>query len=294
MIAVLTGGDFSEREASLATCTVVTQTLESLNRPYTVIDLKEKDWQAQLSAIQPEVAFIAMHGTFAEDGQLQRILEGKGVSYTGSSAAVSELAFDKHRTKEVVAQLGIAVPRQFCREEALGNLPVVLKPNADGSSVGVSVVRSAEAFPEVPDNYLIEEMITGREFSVAVIDDGGAARALPAIEITYPGEFFDYQAKYESGGAVEVCPADIPQELEGALGQLSVQVYKALGVSQYARIDWIVRDGRPYFLEINTVPGMTPTSLINKELEAAGIPFEGFISDLLLHAADPKKDLAIQ
>ncbi len=290
MIVVLTGGKSSEREVSLATANNVSTSLDKLSKEYKAIDIAQSGWLDKLVRLNPSTVFIALHGTFAEDGELQKILESIHIKFTGSSSAVSKLCFDKKLTKEKVKNIGIVVPQDlnFSQLESNEFIPVVIKPNKEGSSIGVSIVKTKEKLKSaiqdvrlLTDDILIEEYIKGRELSCGVIDTFGQIQALPIIEIKPKSEFFDYKAKYTPGGSEEICPADLDNEFARKIQDQSISIFKKLKIRQYARVDWILKNNTPYFLEINTLPGMTNTSLINQELEVAGITLEQFISSLI-------------
>lgn len=289
MICVLTGGHSSERQVSLNTAKTVESSLDNLGIEFQVIDIADKDWLEIVKSNEPSVCILAVHGTFAEDGELQKILEQNDISFTGSSSDVAKKAFNKRESKNLAATLGITVPKEFSIDSIpTGVFPLVVKPNQEGSSFGVSIVndsnelnmaiKAALAFDQT---VLIEEYVDGREFSCGVIDVFGKVEALPVIEIEPSSQFFDYSSKYTEGLAVETCPANIGTELAEVIRSLSLKVYKNLGLRQYGRVDWIARNDQPYFLEINTLPGLTHTSLINKELSAAGISFDKFIEELI-------------
>jgi D-alanine-D-alanine ligase len=287
MVTVLTGGESEEREVSLSTAKTICASLKNLGLPYVLIDIKDTDWLDQLNASNPDVAFIAVHGTFGEDGTLQAILEDNCIRHTGASAKVASITFDKRKTKEALGQTRVTVAREFALPiDAF--VPVVVKPNAQGSSVGVSIVTQVHDLdPAIslastfgPD-ILIEEFIAGRELSCAVIDVYGMIQSLPLVEIKPKNAFFDYVSKYTEGMSEEICPANLSHDLTRTIQALSEEIYRALGITQYCRIDWILSGDIPYFLEVNTIPGMTPTSLINKEIAAAGLSFDDFIGRLV-------------
>ena len=232
-----------------------------------------------------DIVFLALHGTCGEDGRIQAALDLLGVPYTGSGCLASAIAMDKDLTKRLVAgrvttpdwQVVTVRPdnlEALTRETAL---PVVVKPIDSGSSIGVYIAkdrlelrRALEESIRLGGRTVLEQYIQGREIQVAVLD----GKALPSIEIIPQAEFYDYENKYQPGAALEVCPAQIPQEWEQAVGQAALKVFELVGLSVYARADFIVTpDGKPYFLEINTLPGMTPTSLVPQEAAAVGISY---------------------
>ena len=244
-----------------------------------------------------DVAFLALHGACGEDGRVQAALELLGVPYTGSGYLGSALAMDKDLTKRLAAPKGVLTPEwttvRF--EEGAASelaeglpLPCVVKPNASGSSIGVSICRTRpelaaalEGCAALGGRAIVERYIPGREVQVAILED----RALPSIEIIPKTGFYDYENKYQPGAAEELCPAPIPPETERALGEAALAVFHALGLSVYARADFILDgDGRLWFLEINTLPGMTPTSLVPQEAAAAGIPY-GELCERIIYAS---------
>ena len=233
-----------------------------------------------------DVVFLGLHGTCGEDGRIQAVLDLLGVPYTGSGCLGSALAMDKHLTKQIVAAEGVHTPAwKFVRYEvsdiddivAGTKLPCVVKPLNSGSSVGVSIPETPETLKAAllenlhRGEVLIEEYITGREIDVGVLDD----RALPSIEITPKQGFYYYENKYQPGATVEVSPAPIDPATERKLGEAALIAHRKLGLTGYSRSDFILDDaGTIWFLEINTLPGMTPTSLLPQEAAAAGIRYE--------------------
>ncbi|MCR4277939.1 MAG: D-alanine--D-alanine ligase [Candidatus Berkelbacteria bacterium] len=287
MLVILAGGPSAEREVSFWSAETIGVALKKLDKKFVVIDPAQKDWLALLKASKPILVLIALHGPFGEDGQLQKILEKEGIPFSGSDSRVSALAINKEKAKKMIGGLGIATPKNY-RVRSRLPYPVVVKPLTNGSSFGVTVVKDAATLsPALVEakkfgRLIIEQYIAGTELTCGVIDIFGSIQALPLVEIRPNRQFFDFAAKYDSeSGCQEICPAPIDGKLTKEIQELSIKVYKILGCRQYARIDWIVRDGTPYFLEVNTLPGLTKNSLINKELLAAGISFENFIDPLI-------------
>ncbi len=233
-----------------------------------------------------DVVFLGLHGTCGEDGRVQAALDLLGIPYTGAGYLGSAIAMDKDLTKRIVAPLGVQTPRwelvRYGADDipaltARLELPCVVKPVASGSSIGVSVVHDRAALSAALAQCLdyggvcvAEQYIAGREIQVGILED----RALPSIEIVPKEGFYDYENKYQPGAAEEFCPAPIPEAWEKRLGAAALTVFHALGLSVYSRADFIVtEDGTPWFLEINTLPGMTPTSLLPQEAAAVGIDY---------------------
>ena len=232
-----------------------------------------------------DVVYLGLHGACGEDGRIQATLDLLGVPYTGSGYLSSAIAMDKDLTKRLVADK--VVTPQWMRvdltEEQLDglveevSLPAVIKPVDSGSSIGVFIANdkvelrhALEESVKLGGRVVIEQYIKGREIQVAVLN----GKPLPSIEITPKEGFYDYENKYQPGAALEVCPAPIPAEWEERIGKAAVAVFETVGLSVYARADFIVtEDGTPYFLEINTLPGMTPTSLVPQEAAAVGMDY---------------------
>ncbi len=243
------------------------------------------------------VVFLGLHGACGEDGRVQAALDLLGIPYTGSGYLGSAIAMDKDLTKRLAAPLGVATPKwelvRYTAEEipaltARLEVPCVVKPVASGSSIGVSVVHDRDALSAALTQCLdygrvcvVEQYIAGREIQVGILED----RALPSIEIVPKEGFYDYENKYQPGAAEEFCPAPIPEEWEVRLGKAALTVFHALGLSVYSRADFIVtEDGTPWFLEINTLPGMTPTSLLPQEAAAVGIGY-GELCERIINAS---------
>jgi D-alanine-D-alanine ligase len=233
-----------------------------------------------------DVVFLALHGACGEDGRVQAALDLLGVPYTGSGYLGSAIAMDKDLTKRLVVPLGVVTPGwetvRYEREDIPAltqrlELPCVVKPVDSGSSIGVSIAYDREELKKALEEGLslgghcvVEQYISGREIQVGLLE----GKALPSIEIRPKKGFYDYENKYQPGAAEEICPAPIPSEWEERLAQAALTVFRAVGLSVYARADFIVtEDGTPWFLEINTLPGMTPTSLMPQEAAAVGIGY---------------------
>lgn len=239
-----------------------------------------------------DVAFLALHGKYGEDGTLQGFLELCGIPYTGSGVLASALAMDKVMAKRVLAADGIKVPRgvhitrtdyaadaQAAIRSASPLVPGVVKPSKQGSSVGMSLVDSEDALAAAvrlaldhDDDALVEERVFGAEITVGVLGNR-EVEALPVVEIVPKREFFDYQAKYDPAQCDEICPARISAEATRAAQDLAVRAHKSLGCRGYSRTDMILGPSGPVVLEVNTLPGMTINSLLPKAAAAAGIPF---------------------
>ena len=282
-IAVLMGGPGSERDVSLATGRGVGKALRSLGTEVVEIDVRDENFQLPNDV---DLAFITIHGTFGEDGQIQKILERRGIAYTGDDASASEIAFDKIRTKEKFQEHGVTTPLWEVihrGQRPTIPVPVVVKPAREGSTVGVVIVKNEnelEAAIAEASKYdrelLIEKFVSGRELTIGILGD----QALPIIEIIPKGGFYDFNNKYPflnpqaGGGATHVCPANLDAEKTSEIQQLALRAFRAAGLQVYARVDVILPDSEPAtVLEINTIPGMTEASLLPEAAAAAGITY---------------------
>lgn len=241
--------------------------------------------------------YIMIHGTPGENGLFQAYLELLQIPYIGCSAMVSTLSFDKFACKTYLKDAGIAMAKDyflrkgdpFNPEEIVQKvgLPLFVKPNQGGSSYGITKVKKVEdlsaaieyAFKE-DDSVLIEESIDGREFTMGVYTEGGEVKTLPMTEIISKNEFFDYEAKY-LGASTEVCPAEVAKEVYDVVAKATKRVYRRFNCNSLVRIDYIFKDGVPYFLEINPIPGMTDASLVPQQVRAAGIDMTSFITMII-------------
>ena len=282
-IAVLKGGPGSERDVSLATAAGVSKALQSLGAEVTDVDVRGADFEVPPDT---EIAFLTIHGTFGEDGRIQQILEDRGVSYTGDGVEASRCAFDKILSKERFDAHGVPTPQwEVLRagERPSIDLPLVVKAPREGSTVGVYIVKQEEELApalrdaaKYDDRILIEKFIPARELTVGVLGD----QALPIIEIIAKEGFYDFAEKYpflkpgSGGGAQHVCPAALSAEQTEAIQQLALRAFRALGLQVYCRVDVMLpENGTPTVLEINTIPGMTETSLLPEAAAAASISY---------------------
>jgi D-alanine-D-alanine ligase len=267
----------------MATGKGVAKALRSLGATVTEVDVKGADFQ-----LPPEVelAFIALHGTFGEDGQVQQILEDRGIPYTGEGVAESELAFNKIRSKEAFQKHNVATPYwQIITASQRPTIPIpfVIKAPRQGSTVGVHIIRNerdigaAIADASTYDReLLVEKFIAGRELTIGILGD----QALPIIEIIPKGGFYDFTNKYpflnpSAGGAAEhVCPAKMSDNETRAIQELALRAHRALGLEVYSRVDVMLpEDGEASVLEVNTIPGMTEASLLPEAAGVAGITY---------------------
>lgn len=283
-IAVLKGGPGSERPVSMASAEAVSAALRELGCDVVEVDVAGPGFEMPAGKI--DLAFNIIHGTYGEDGQLQRELDARGVRYTGEGVDGSELAFDKILSKERFMSAGIPTPRyQIVGAGEIPSLPLpyVIKAPREGSSVGIYIVKTPEeiapavaAAAKFGKQLLVEEFVEGRELTVGVLGD----QALPVVEIRPKVGFYDFANKYPfldpegKGAADHYCPARIDEETTRRVQEMALAAHRALGLRVYSRVDFLLRDDdSAVVLEINTIPGMTRASLLPEAAAAAGISF---------------------
>jgi len=298
-IGVLLGGLSAEREISLKTGTAALTALRELGYDAVAIDAGI-DLPEQLRQSGVEVAFIALHGRFGEDGRVQGLLEMMQIPYTGSGVMASSIAIDKVVTKQLLLFHELPTPGfDFIRpgdslddlQARCQQLPLIVKPSREGSTIGITIARTAEvlrqgiaAAAELDGTVLVEEFIDGDELTVSVLN----GKALPIIKIVPKSGFYDYQAKYFSGDTAYLLPAPIDAEIYQQVQRAAEAAYRALGCRGAARVDFMLREREYYCIEVNTIPGMTETSLLPKAAAAAGIAFPQLV-EMLLDDADLDK-----
>ena len=275
-IAVLKGGPSAEREVSLRSGAAAA---EALRGDFDVSEVTVEGADFTVPA-GTELAFLALHGTFGEDGQVQDILMQRGIPFTGANAATSHICIDKEKTKAELARAGVPVPVGQLVERAgqiMLPLPLFIKPNTLGSSVGSApVFKDEELAPALAEALrfgspaLVERFIRGKELTVGVLGD----TVLPVIEIRPLDGFYDYTNKYTKGKTEYLCPAPISANITATIQQHALTAHRAVGRAVYSRVDFLLEEnGAAWCLEINTIPGMTATSLLPKAAAAAGISF---------------------
>jgi D-alanine-D-alanine ligase len=279
-ITVMLGGPSAEREVSLRSGAAVAAALRSLGHNVTELDPQQPGWKL---GRETEVVFLALHGTYGEDGTVQAELEKIGVPYTGCDAVASRIGFDKALTKQRCVAAGVPTARSLVLEQAktpwpMGwNPPLVIKPVRQGSSVGLQFVERVEEWPAAlveslrhDSQVLIEEKIIGRETTVGILDD----QPLPVVEVRPKSGVYDYRTKYSVGATDYFCPAPFDEATTKRVQAAGLAAFRAIGGRDYARVDVMVRpNGEPVVLEVNTLPGMTETSLLPKAAAAAGIGY---------------------
>jgi len=304
VVAVVMGGPSAEREVSLNTGAAIANALREYGYTNVVeIDLDPRNFGKQLAESKAEVVFNAVHGLYGEDGRLQTLLEIREMPYTGSGMIASVSCMDKVITKRMLRDAGISTPacliinkkESGIKEKIMQrfSLPVVIKPASQGSSIGVEIVKEENQLDEALANafkysrdILVEEFIGGKELTVSMMQKDGEVVALPVIHIAPHSGTYDYHSKYTKGATEYICPADLDEETTKKVQEISKQAYEVLGCSGVARADVMLdEEGNGYVLEINTVPGMTATSLVPKAAAAAGISFPELCNIILQSAS---------
>ena len=307
-VALLAGGNSSEREIALQSAAQVAAAFDAqkynvwlvdvCGRKFTYrtvegveygVDLNDFSLTVEGTKTLFDYAYIMIHGTPGEDGHLQGYLEMMGVPFSSCDMVSSVITFDKITTKRAVAHTGVGLAKDILLREddwiapeaivAELGLPLFVKPNASGSSCGVTKVKRVEELPEAifkafeeSSEVLVEEFVAGREMACGVLVTADKEWLLPITEVVAKNEFFDYEAKYTAGMSDEITPADIPAELADRLHEMTLAAYKACRCRGLARVDFIVTpEGEPYLIEINTIPGMSGGSIVPKQLREAGI-----------------------
>ncbi len=291
-VAVLMGGWSAEREISLQSGEAVLQALQRQNVDVYGIDV-DHEVAAALRAVQADRAFIALHGRGGEDGVIQGLLEAMAIPYTGSGVAGSAIAMDKLRCKQIWRAQGLPTPDyvvlqtlQDCNQavERLG-LPLIIKPVMEGSSIGMSKVEHAadmqtawQVAVDCGGTVIAEKWIEGSEYTAAIVQ----GRLLPMIKLRTPHAFYDFEAKYRSHDTQYICPCGLDADIEAELGKLMQTAFDMLSASGWGRVDFMLdADGRPWLIEVNTVPGMTDHSLVPMAARQMGIGFDQLVLQIL-------------
>ncbi len=300
-IGVVAGGISSEREISLKSGRAVHESLSKNGFSSKLIDINSQEKLKSLETYKGlDLVFIMIHGKGGEDGEIQSILEAAKIKYTGSDSTSSLNAFDKLKSKEIFEKNGLEVPlRMMLQHSPSENNAIVIKPLREGSSFGVSIIKrwwdykksrpsleTEEALKEAQkygDGVLIEEFIEGKELTVAIVGES----TYPAIEIISPNEFYDFSAKYDGIGTKYI-PANLSSTETKKLSEICLKAFKSLGCSGWGRVDLIKskNDGILYILEVNTVPGMTETSLVPKAARLAELSFNDLLVEIIKTSID--------
>ncbi len=294
-IGVLAGGPSSERDISLRSGKAVHGALLSQGLNAVLLDVKDSIRDVVATNVI-DVAFIALHGKFGEDGTVQKMLEDANIPYTGSDVEASRLALDKITSKEVFIKNSIPVPAYIVFEKNIYSIddadslgyPLVVKPQFEGSSIGLSIVREEKLLKgsldkafQYGDRLLLERYIEGRELTVGILEN----KALPVIEIVTRNKVYDYEAKYKNADTEYLVPAKINKDAYERASLLGVMAHKALGCNSFSRVDIMMKEnGDMFVLEVNTIPGMTERSLLPKAAEAIGLRFSDLCVKILENA----------
>ena len=305
-IGVLMGGVSSERDVSLRSGLAVVDALKKTGCTIVPVEIKSNEREqiiGDLRSAEIQLAFIALHGKFGEDGAIQSLLEDLGIPYTGSGIKASACAFNKVTTQRTLRASGLPVPDFFVVDAAsldvdaivdeLKDFPLVVKPSCEGSSFGVTVVQTKADFPlalneafRYGNEIIVEKFIAGRELTVGILD----SQALPIVEICPQKQFFDFEAKYQKDLTDYIVPAQLPDELTQRINEIALKVHQTVGCEGYSRIDFrLDQDNQPFILEINTIPGFTETSLFPKAARQAGMDFSDVCLKLIQLAYGKKK-----
>lgn len=300
-VGVLMGGSSSEREISLKSGRAVFQALKDAGIDVVSIDIFKEETnfiKDLVLSYNIDLAFLALHGGFGEDGRIQGILEELGIPFTGSGATASSLAMNKAFSQKIFEKAGLNVPRYYCLDtrhknlRKFNNFPLVVKPASGGSSIGLSIVDNRKDLRSAVDlafkfgkEVLIEEYIEGREMTVGILED----KPLNPIEIKTKRRFFDFEAKYHTGFTDYIVPAKLPKRITRELKDVGAKAHRLLGCTFFSRVDIILnKEGRPFVLEVNTIPGFTSTSLLPKAAKAAGIDFPELVIKISKSALQKK------
>ncbi len=295
-VALLMGGSSSEREISLKSGAVVLQGIKDAGIEVVAFDPAQEPLEKMFERlIEFDKVFIILHGKGGEDGVIQGALDSLGISYTGSGVLASALAMDKMRSKQLWLGVGLPTPPFTVLDGAISSrdiveelgLPLMVKPAAEGSSIGLQRVESIEELERVQDSeqkskysgvLIAEKWIVGDEYTIAILGN----ETLPTIKLSVPDSFYDYEAKYGSKKLGHSCPCGLDKDFEKKLQTLALSAFNSLGCRGWGRVDFMVdSSGEPWLLEVNTVPGMTDHSFVPMAAEAAGMSFSDLVKRIL-------------
>lgn len=299
-VGVIMGGVSSEKQVSIMTGEEMMVHLDK--NKYEIVPIHLEDKEGLVEKVKDlDIALLALHGKFGEDGTIQGALETMGVPYTGSSILSSSLCMDKNISKKIIRFEGVQTPdwihltnMEELKMDELDNMgyPLVVKPNSGGSSVGVKIVYDKETLkPAIAEVFkwdsevIIEKLITGEEITCSILD----GKLLPVISIRHKGEFFDYTSKYNDVATIEEV-VELSHEIQTRVSFAAMTCYKSLKCSVYARIDMMIKDGIPYVMEVNTLPGMTKNSLLPKSAQGAGIPYHKLLDLIIEHSLKVRRN----
>ena len=301
-VLLLMGGGGSEHEVSLSSGQEVLKNFDKEKYEIITLVMETQNLDIQkVKEISPDVVFIALHGGVGEDGTIQKIFEDEGIKFIGCGSEASRLGMDKIRFLDLMNQEGIPIPKGISITKGelvdldtvkeLGNKWVV-KPASQGSSVGVTILdnlddldKALELAFKYDDKAIVEEFLDGIEVSSGVLGNpsanSGQVIALPVIEICPKNTFFDYEAKYTKGRCEEIVPARLSEEVTQKIQEYSLKIFKLVKARGFVRFDLMIKNDQPYFLEMNTIPGLTPNSLLPKEAMAAGIDYSKLLDRMI-------------
>ena len=296
-IGILIGGDSSEREVSIASGRSIENACISLGHEVVRLDPKDGLEKIESLLLKVDLVFNGLHGGDGENGKISKYLEDLGVVFTGSDSVSSEICMNKDKAKRIASNNNVLTPEWvLVTNEALSgnigqlNFPIVVKPNDQGSTLGLSIINSKSQLKgafKVANSFassvMYEQHIQGREITCSIVGN----KAYPIVEIIPKHEIYDYECKYTKGMSKYICPAEINKNISSYIKEISLKIHKLLGCRHYSRVDFLIdRNNDPWFLEINTLPGMTETSLLPKSLESAGVNFNQIIEKIIGEAMD--------
>mgnify|MGYP001243495193 CR=1 FL=1 len=296
-IGILIGGDSSEREVSIASGRSIENACIALGHEVVRLDPKDGLEKIKSLLLKVDLVFNGLHGGDGENGKISKYLEDLGVLFTGSDSISSEICMNKDKAKRIAANNNVLTPEWvLVTNDALSgnigqlNFPIVVKPNDQGSTLGLSIINSKSQLKgafKVANSFassvMYEQHIQGREITCSIVGN----IAYPIVEIIPKHEIYDYECKYTKGMSKYICPAEINKNISSKIKEISLKIHKLLGCRHYSRVDFLLdRNNDPWFLEINTLPGMTETSLLPKSLESAGVNFNQIIEKIIGEAMD--------
>ncbi len=296
-IGILIGGDSSEREVSIASGRSIENACIALGHEVVRLDPKDGLEKIKSLLLKVDLVFNGLHGGDGENGKISKYLEDLGVVFTGSDSVSSEICMNKDKAKRIASNNNVLTPEWvLVTNKALSgnigqlNFPIVVKPNDQGSTLGLSIINSKSQLKgafKVANSFassvMYEQHIQGREITCSIVGN----KAYPIVEIIPKHEIYDYECKYTKGMSKYICPAEINKNISSKIKEISLKIHKLLGCRHYSRVDFLLdRNNDPWFLEINTLPGMTETSLLPKSLESAGVNFNQIIEKIIEEAMD--------
>ena len=288
-VAVLFGGNSDEKEVSLHTGLAV---IEAIEEDYEIVSINMGDDYTNLykKLIDVDIVFIALHGGYGEDGRLQKYLDKHSIRYTGSGYLASSIAMDKNKTKIIAKKHNVPIIEWEMVNQNLKSIstklefPIIIKPNDGGSTIGIYYVENIDDFNSSlssafshSNNLMIEKYIKGREISVPILGD----QVLPLIEILPSGFIYDYDSKYKSNGSKYIVPAEIDDNLVRLISNAALSIYNSIGCRHYARVDFLLKGNKYFLLEINTLPGLTSTSLLPKSAKHVGLSYRKLVKSII-------------